>query len=322
MAERKTYTDGGKYEILYDLPAGQYSEKEVGGVRTRTIRAGDSLEVEAYPLIRIDAAGKREAKRRSSSKAQEALNLKNARKQIRRLMEHNFTAGDYVLHPTYDYGFVNRDFANMEDVRREWEREGYPTDDTEARRHIKNYIARIRRCIRKLGGDPKAFKYIYVIESKQYSDEDYADLPPRYHFHMVISGMGILTPADLAQLWDWGYIKAEPLDFRFNGLEALAKYITKQRGLMRRWARSKNLKEPEVRVSDRKVSRRRAAAIAADVQANAREILEKIYPGYRLEQAEVKYSDFVAGAYIYARLRRLESGNKTKRRRYLRQWKG
>ena len=122
MAERKTYTDGGKYEILYDLPAGQYSEKEVGGVRTRTIRAGDSLEVEAYPLIRIDAAGKREAKRRSSSKAQEALNLKNARKQIRRLMEHNFTAGDYVLHPTYDYGFVNRDFANMEDVRREWER--------------------------------------------------------------------------------------------------------------------------------------------------------------------------------------------------------
>ena len=91
---------------------------------------------------------------------------------------------------------------------------------------------------------------------------------------------------------------------------------------MRRWARSKNLKEPEVRVSDRKVSRRRAAAIAADVQANAREILEKIYPGYRLEQAEVKYSDFVAGAYIYARLRRLESGNKTKRRRYLRQGKG
>ena len=48
----------------------------------------------------------------------------------------------------------------------------------------------------------------------------------------------------------------------------------------------------------------RAALIAADVQANAREILEAIYPGYRLENAEVKYSDFVAGAYIYARLRR------------------
>ena len=72
-------------------------------------------------------------------------------------------------------------------------------------------------------------------------------------------------------------------------------------------------------MSSRKISRRRAAQIAADVQANAREIFEKIYPGYTLQEAEVKYSDFVAGAYIYARMRRTpvksKHGNNMQRRR-------
>ena len=178
-------------------------------------------------------------------------------------------------------------------------------DEDDARRQIKNYIARIRRLIKRKGGNPRDFKYIYVIEStKEPRDDDFESLPARYHYHMIVSSMGILTIDDLNALWAYGYVKAEPLDFRFNGLEGLCNYITKQRKFTRRWAHSKNLKEPDVKTSDRKISRRRAAAIAADVQARAREILESIYPGYVLEQAEVKYSDFVSGAYIYARLRR------------------
>ena len=313
-------TDATRYEILYDLPQGEYSEKAVGGVTTKTVRAGDSLEVECFPIINITQDAKREARRRASTKAQENLNLKNTRKQIRRLMEKNFTPADFVLHPTYDYGFVDRAFANMKDTLKAWEEAGFPMNDDDARRIIKNYIARIRRLIKRRGGDPKKFKYIYVIETtREPRDSDFNALPARYHYHMVISSLGILTPEDLAALWGFGYTKAEPLDFRFNGLEGLSKYITKQRKITRRWARSKNLQEPDIRVSSRKISRRRAALIAADVQANAKEIFEKIYPGYILQEAEVKYSDFVPGAYIYARMRRAQvktrHGNNMQRRR-------
>ena len=313
-------TDASRYEILYDLPQGEYSAREVGGTSTRTIRAGDSLEVECFPIIHVNQDAKREAKRRASTKAQENLNLKNTRKHIRRLMEKNFTSKDFVLHNTFDYGFIDRAAANMRDELKAWEESGFPMDDDDARRIMKNFIARIRRLIKRRGGDPAEFKYIYVIETtREPRDEDFNALPARYHYHMVISSLDILTIEDLHALWPYGYTKAEPLDFRFNGLEGLSKYITKQRKLMRRWARSKNLKEPDVRVSSRKISRRRAAQIAADVQANAREIFEKIYPGYTLQEAEVKYSDFVAGAYIYARMRRTpvkyKHGNNMQRRR-------
>lgn len=299
------YTDGAKYDILYDLKDGEYNEKAVGGIRTRTIRAGEFLEVESYPLISVDQTAKREHLKRKSSAAQEALNLKNARKRIRRLMEKNFGTGDFVLHPTFNYGFIDHAFTNMGDALAEMETLGYPMSDDEARKIIKNFIARIRRLIKKRGGDPKQFKYIYVIETtKEPRDGDFNALPARYHYHMVIGGMGILTAADLQELWKFGYTKAEPVDMRFNGLEGLAKYITKQRRFTRRWAHSKNLKEPDVRVSDRKISRRRAALVARDVQANAKEIFEAIYKDYELTEADVRYSDFVAGAYIYARMRR------------------
>lgn len=314
--------DASRYEILYDLPKGEYSAREVGGISTKTIRAGDSLEVECFPITSISQGAKREARRRASSRAQEKLNLNNARKRIRRLLEANFHAGDIVLHPTFDYGFIDRAFANLEDELRVWKKSGFPMDEDDARRIIKNYIARIRRLIRRRGGNPKDFKYIYVIETtREPRDGDFRALPARYHYHMVISSLGILNAEDLNALWSYGYTKAEPLDFRFNGLEGLSKYITKQRSFHRRWARSKNLQEPEERISCRKVSRRRAALVAADVQANAREIFEKLYPGYTLEEAVVKYSDFVAGAYIYARMRR-RIDDQMQRRGYLRQRKG
>lgn len=302
------WKDASKYEILYDLPSGEYSAREVGGTSTRTVRAGDSLEVECFPIIHITQDARREARHRSSTKAQENLNLENSRKKVRRLMEKNFTASDFVLHPTFNYGFVDRAFANMEEERRAWEESGFPINDDDARRIMKNFIARIRRLIRRKGGNPADFKYIYVIETtREPRDEDFNALPARYHYHMVISSLNIITAEELAALWGFGYTKAEPLDFRFNGLEGLSKYITKQRKFARRWARSKNLLEPDETVSHRKISRRKAAAVAADVQANAKEIFEGLYLGYRLEEAKVKYSDFVAGAYIYARMRRIQT---------------
>lgn len=313
----KQRTDASKYEILYDLPQGEYSATEVGGIRTRTIRAGESLEVEAFPITSLGHEARQEAKRRSSSPAQEKLNLERCRKCVRRLLETNFQAGDLVLGLTYDYGFVNRGFENLDDVRAEWKRLGFPEDEEDAARDFRNFIRRVKNRVRRNGGDAKDFKYVYVVESTCEPNEDEVNpLPAHYHCHMVISCMGVLSIADINELWPFGYANAKPLDFRFNGLEGLSKYIIKQPGRKKhyhKYCASKNLKKPDERVSDRKISRRRAAQIAADVQANGREILEKIYPGYVLEDCRVKYSDFVAGAYIYARLRRWRKPEKKKR---------
>ena len=319
-AKEKTCTnliDGGKYETLYDLPAGTYSDTEVGAIRTKTIRSGALLEIESFPLLRTIAPEARaEKKKRGTSEAQKRLNLRNARKKLQRLAEANFTSADFVLHPTFDYGRFDPGMACIDDIIRDWQAAGFPLDETDARRMIKNYIARIRRLIKRRGGDPKAFKYIYVIESTKEPRHDAPNpLPARYHYHMIIGSMdGMITAKDLADLWQYGYTKAEPLDFRFNGLEGLSTYITKQRSFARRWAHSQNLQDPIITTSDRKISRRRAAMIAADVQANGRQILESIYPDYALESCEVKYSDFVQGAYIYAKLRRRKAcGGKIKR---------
>jgi len=307
--------DISKYEILYDLPDGEYDESAIGGIRTKTIRAGDTLEVEAFPILRVEQSAKRERERRASTQAQTLLNMKNAEKKLRRLLETNFTDNDIVLHPTYDYGFVDHGFFNKAQLREEWRKSGIPMDDDDAHKNIRNFIRRIKSLIKRKGGNPRDFKYVYVIEvKKEPRDGDVDPLPARYHYHMVISSLGILTIEDINALWQFGYTKAEPLDFRFNGLEPLANYITKQRRRVRKWASSKNLKKPDVRVSNRKISRRRAAAVADDMQGCAKEIMEKIYPGYVLERAEVKYSDFIAGAYIYARMRRRKEPTCERRR--------
>lgn len=310
-------TEASKYEILYNLPEGEYSDREIGSICTRTIQAGDSLEIEAFPVIRIDQGAKVEARRRRTSAAQERLNLENRRKRVRRLLEANFHAGDWALHPTYDYGFVDRSFSNLEDVKREWKQAGIPETEDDTKRKMDNLIRRFKRRIRRKGGNPQDFKYIYVIECKRKQfDGDFNALPPRYHYHMVISSMGLLDVEDINELWPYGRSDARPLDFRFNGLEALAKYIVKDhlRANSKRYRHSQNLREPEIRTSYRKISKRRAARIAEDVRGCAKEILEGIYAGYALEDCIVKYSDFVAGAYIYARMRR-QAPNKSLRRR-------
>lgn len=304
-----SYTDASRYEILYDLPKGEVDTKAMGGVRTKTIRAGDTLEIEAYPLIRVEAPAREEARRRKSSAAQVKLNLHNSMKRIRRLCEANFGTGDFVMHPTFDYGAVEYGFINKDDKRKEWERLGYPQDEEDARRIFRNFIGRVKRYIKRCGQDPKQLKYLYVLEkTKEPQDGDVNALPAHFHYHVAISGCGCLDIQVLNELWGYGYTKSEPVDMRFNGLKGFATYVAKRitkQSRKTRWACSKNMQQPEITVSDRRISRRKLAQIARDVQYAGKEILEKLYPEYQLQEVpEVKYSDFVAGAYIYARMRR------------------
>lgn len=306
------YADGSGYEILYDLPEGEVDTKALGGVRTKTVRAGDTLEIEAYPLISVSAAAREEKKHRGSSRAQVELNRRNSMKRIRRLVEANFGTGDFILHPTFDYGGQDYGFMNIRERNAEYEKLGYPMDEKDARRIFRRFIDRVRTYIRRHGGNPKALKYLYVIEkTKEPRDEDINAGPAHFHYHVVISGLGILSVKALNELWDKGFTKAEPVDMRFNGLKGFSTYIAKRitrLGRKTRWAGSRNLAEPEVKVSDRRISRRRMAQVARDVMHAGKEIFEKLYPEYRLEEVpEVRFSDFVAGAYIYARMRKRES---------------
>jgi len=308
---------GESYEILYDLPAGEYSDAGVGAIRTRTVRAGALLVVEAYPLAVLNREARRELRRRKTRAAMEAVNRRNTQRRVLWLLENNFTPLSYRLDLTFDYGFVDRGQSNMGDVKASMERLGVPMCDEDARKLVRNFFDRVRYWMKKAGQKPGLLKYLYVIETtREPRDEDPNPLPPRYHFHIVIDAPGLDGEA-LKALWPYGYGRADHLDFRFGGMEPLAKYLTKQRGaagysrtgdrIQRRWAHSRNLKNPDIRVSDRKISRRRARRIAEDVRQFGREILERLYPGYRCaEEPVVKYSDFVSGAYIYSRLRKIE----------------
>ena len=310
--------DASQYEILYDLPRGEYSAAEVGGIRTKTIRAGASLEVECYPLVRVGAAADAEYTRRKKQRAcQEALNRKNAAKRMTRLIEANFDETDSVVTLTYDYGALDREHGSYAEALERWEALGLPMSEEDARRDLNNYWRRLKTRVRQKGFQAAELKDLYVMEpTKEPRDEDPRPLPAHWHFHCVIHAPG-LSREDIKAAWPHGTVHEDNLSLRNGDAARLGAYMAKGHSTerigqdgrrMRRWGHSRNLVEPEITVSDRKVSRRRAAMVARDVQQWGRDIFEQLYPGYRcVADPEVKYSDFMPGAAIYARLRRVET---------------
>ncbi len=61
------------------------------------------------------------------------------------------------------------------------------------------------------------------------------------------------------------------------------------------------------------MTRRRAEKIATE-EVCAQETFEKMYKGYKFNDIEVKYSHFVSGAYLYVRMKRIDSLVQNKRR--------
>jgi hypothetical protein len=152
----------------------------------------------------------------------------------------------------------------------------------------------------------------WIVRYEEGKEPPAEGLPPKYHWHALIEGEG-LTREMIDECWPQGHTKCERFITEDDGPARLARYLCKDK--LKNpgkswWSHSRNLKIPQPRVSDRKLSRRRLARIAADVMHSGREIFETLYPGYRVvELPDVRYSDFVAGAYIYARLRaRPEAG--------------
>lgn len=248
--------------------------------RVKTIKSGNMLECEIYPvwLRRFEAS---RAKRASKTRlAQRNLNDKNAKKNLIRLVNTNFSEYDLAVDLTY---------------------RGYAPNEEQARKDIQNYIRRIKS-YRKKHGLPE-LKYVYVIEFDETEGST-----KRIHHHMIMNSMDRDV---LEKLWGKGYANSRRLQPNEFGLEGIARYMSKDPKGTKRWSASRNLKRPKITVADHKMTKRKVEKIAKD-ENNSQVIFQKLYPGYAFNDIKVKYSDFVSGVYLYVRMRK-DDVQKTKR---------
>ena len=309
--------DAGKYAPLAAAYASEGMQEgtslnhtEVGGYRTKTVRAGEFLYVSMYPLIGANAD--REQRKRLEELQAEGLkkaklrlkymryNNKRRATELEQVVHANFTTGD--LHVTCTYGQQDyRDYDNLI----------FRTRD-EAKHAIRNYIRRVKRLLKRHGVNMDEFRWICVTVTKEAQQEAARPLPDKHHHHLLFHGVPANLREDVERLWPEGYCNADRMRESSDGLAAIAGYVARQESSAngenageRSYTTSRNIIKPRVTTSDSKLSRRRAAMIAADVRAFGGEIFDKLFPGYRLtEDATVHTSVFTAGAYIYARLRK------------------
>lgn len=288
--------DSKKYEFLFEEPCGELKEsafealrhKDVFRYRAKTIKSGDVLEVEVYPIWNTQNEVRR-ARRAATREAQKNLNDKNARKKLVRKINANFTEEDLCITLTY--------------------RDTVP-DEEQARRDIRNYIRRVRDFRRK-NGLPE-MKYVYVIEFTG----DGGRTKKRVHHHVIMSSM---DRDEAEKIWGKGWANTRRLQPDDYGLEALARYIVKEPNGGKRWCASRNLLEPKITTADTKLSKRQAERMAQDMDEAAPLIFSKAYPEYDFNDCEIHRSKYVAGAYIYCRMHKRKTppqaaGRKRKKR--------
>lgn len=257
-------------------------QKGVKGYRVKTIRSGPVTEVEIFPIWKTRSDSGRAARAAPTKKAQEELNERNSIKQLSRLLNANFTDKDIWLTLTYD-------------------EEHLPDSEEKAYRDTVNYIRRLRR----LSAEP--LKYIIVTETHTEDGE-----PTRIHHHIVVN----FPDRDTAErLWGKGNrTQSRRLQPDIHGFDGMAHYLGKQKKppkegnkkITRRWRSSRNLRKPKVTTADHKVGRRTVEKLAKASEGERRERFERLYKNHIYTECQVRYSDFVAGAYLYVKMRRNE----------------
>lgn len=235
-------------------------------IREKNIISGRMYEAEFYPVFENGKRVPEKNKRCGiSSKEQQNLNDKNARKKIVRLVNTNFGENDIVIHGTY------RD-------------DEMPESEEACRRDIQNYIRRIKR-YRKRAQLPE-MKYIYVIESKVSKKTGLV----RFHFHMITNQIDRDTAEKMWKHGDW--TNADRLQPNEKGCEALAKYLVKNPEGKKRWAQSKNLKKPKIpKPKDGKISKRFLSKLATERIDDAA-YWERRYKGYKFVEANAVFNSF------------------------------
>lgn len=274
------------YECLFDLEnqitiADLLRHDDVLRYRTKTITSGPVVECEIYPIWKHQSEIKRASENRTPL-AQKALNEKNAKKRLIRKINANFTDQDVACHMTYA---------------------GEAPDLEQARKDVQNYIRRIKDYRRKNG--MSEIKYVYVIE---FDDGESGNKPKRIHQHVIMSGMD----RDIAQsMWTKGRANCDRLQQDEYGYEALARYMLKDPKGKKRWSGSKNLAEPIETIADHKVTVRQVERIATQMEEQAGKIFASKFPSCNILDITVKRSDRVAGAYVYAKMRKTPTREKS-----------
>ena len=324
----KGLRDAEKYAVLAAAYASdvmregtKLDHRDVGGYRTKTVQAGEYLYVSCYPLVGYNtdrAQRSRLLNELPEDRIKKAMvrarynkyNNKRRMQEYEQLVHANIEKGDLHISCTYEFQDIDR--PDLFEYRTR----------EQARREIRNYINRIKYLLRKNGCDLSQFRWICTTVTKEADPEAFNPLPERHHHHMLVHGIPEELRNDVEKLWGYGYCNADRLQDSDTGFAAMAGYISRQESSAngencgkRSYSTSKNIIKPIVRTSDSRISRRRASLIAADVQVAGREIFEKLFEGYRLvEEVRTDVSNFVAGAYIYAKLR-LKPATMQKRRR-------
>ena len=275
----------GREDLLADYWRTEATATRIGsmGYRTRTIKAGERLEAEVYPIFgRSQEKTAKRAKENLTKERQSQLNSRRAKRRLVLLMEANFKT-DEDIHVTLTYA------GEEPTVKR-------------CRKDVRNFLNRVKR-LREKRGLPE-LKYISAIGH---------DKDQRIHVHCVMNG-GIERD-ELERIWKKGYANTIRLQKYGKGLQGMASYLYRQnekakdngeRQGFHMWSGSRNLKKPREHVSDTKISNRKVKMIAQNFRTMAWEILEKVYPGYALEDCQVYYSDMVDGVYIRCVMRKTQ----------------
>lgn len=284
-------------EALFDRAAesGDTRIGDVMAIRTRETVAGPQMDVEIYPVwdTKATEAARMRMQTEKHRQAVAGVNERRLKDRIRRLILQNFELGDLFITLTYD---KKGESYSLEGVKSD----------------IKNYLAKIRRARKRLGlGE---LKYLWVIE-KNTTKREHIDV---YHVHMFMNRMDRDTAESL---WGHGIANTKSLKEDESGdrFERISRYVCKSlyswEKYERAWGHSRNLQEPEERESDKTMTRtalRRATrGIEEDMSHKGLQALAEMkYPEYEVIRIDAHGSRYVAGVYVYIRMRRRKGGRR------------
>ena len=224
--------------------------------RTKTIKSGNVLEVEIYPIWDTHTSTARARRTKESRDAQKRLNHKNATKNVIRLVNANFTDSDFWGTFTY-------------------ESRKLPKSLPDAQKEMSKFIRRLKYHAERKGYPP--LKYVYVTEF----ENDAQKGKIRVHHHIVTN----FPDRDVMEdLWkNGGRNNTRRLVADDSGYEGLSRYIMKDPKGAKRYIASKNLKKPQITVADCKFTRRKVNRLYRET-ANRKAVFENLYKGYQMTQ--------------------------------------
>lgn len=291
--------------------------------REKRTLSGPLLEVDFYPVY-TDGRKKptRAPKSKPTREEQKRYNRAMTAKKIVRLVNANFDSTDYWMHPTYAaalapqteeeahrdmYNYIRRVKTKRRSELKKFRRELEQAEEAAAAMPENDFLSHavedLKARVEKL---EQPLKVLYEIEEQVYKTGRYAGRV-NWHFHVFITG-GIESK-DHEKMWKHGVRvncnRYQPDRF---GPEAAASYMGKgdAKG-QRRLCYSKNLKKPDEKIRDDKISRRAVEKIATQRVDDAA-YWESRYRGYRFLRCYSRFNEYNQSWYVSAVMYKSDAG--------------